>query len=67
MQILFNIFTCTQWSLHLEKEAPKAVRPKCLYTKLNKNSHCGKVKGSLIAQLVKILLAMQETLVQFLG
>lgn len=41
---------CTQ-SLHWKKEAPKAVRPKCLYTRLNKNSHCGKVKGSPIAQL----------------
>lgn len=35
MQILFDIFTCTQ-EPSLEKEDPKAVRPKCLYTRLNK-------------------------------
>ena len=35
MQILFNIFTCTQ-EPSLEQEDPKAGRPKCLYTRLNK-------------------------------
>lgn len=35
MQILFNIFTCTQ-EPSLENEDPKAQRPKCLYTRLNK-------------------------------
>ena len=36
-------------------------------TKIPNASQCGQKGGSLVAQLVKNPLAMQETLVQFLG